>query len=161
MRERLLFGNWEHDDDPNALFGIDALHDLFTNTAEGSDQKLLTVDVARLGDDKTVACVWQGLKVIAIRTMNKSGTDEVTTLIRELCAAHQIRLSHVIVDEDGVSGGVIDILKRACKGFIGGASLTEPDRGQAHVQGPLRQPAGAALLHALLPRRPRQGGDWH
>lgn len=31
LRERLLFGNSEYDDDPNALFAIDHINDLFTN----------------------------------------------------------------------------------------------------------------------------------
>jgi hypothetical protein len=31
----LLNGNWEYDDDPNALFETDALHDLFSNPVSG------------------------------------------------------------------------------------------------------------------------------
>ena len=43
-RERLLYGNWEYDDDPAKLFELDEIADLFTNKAEDSNEKFISAD---------------------------------------------------------------------------------------------------------------------
>lgn len=48
--------------------------------------------------------------------MMKARVDEVAAKIRELANAYQIPMSRTIVDEDGVGGGVVDILR--CVGFV-------------------------------------------
>lgn len=115
-RERLLFGNWEYDDDPNALFGRDELTDLFSNPVERGSEKYLTCDVARFGRDKTVLIVWEGLVAIEIHVMGRSSGPEVEEAVEGLRAKHGIPMSHVLLDEDGVGGNAVDHLR--CKGFI-------------------------------------------
>lgn len=58
-KERLLNGNWDYDDDPTKLYEYDNICDLFTNHGE-SGQHYITCDIARLGNDHTVAIVWDG-----------------------------------------------------------------------------------------------------
>lgn len=106
-RERLLYGNWDYDDDPSALYERDALSDLFTNSGEPGE-KFMTVDVARFGKDKTVIYCWNGTIIYKIIVMLKSSTQEVRKEIEYQCKAEKIRRSHTIVDEDGVGGGVVD-----------------------------------------------------
>ena len=126
LKERLYFGNWEYDDDPNALFSIDALNDLFSNPVERGDDNYLTVDVARFGRDKSVLMVWEGLVVTEIQTMDKSATTEVVAGIEGLRLKHGIPASRTLVDEDGVGGGVVD--QGGYKGFVGGSSALEDKR---------------------------------
>ena len=59
-------------------------------------------------------------------TLNpKKKTTEVASAIKSLAYKHKIPMSHVVVDEDGVGGGVVDEL--GCKGFVNGSSpLSEP-----------------------------------
>ncbi len=126
MRERLLKGNWEYDDDPSALFTIDIISDLFTNPIDPSADKYMTCDVARFGDDKTIMMIWHGFEVIKIYEYSKIPTDGVVKLLQELADKNQIPRSHVIVDEAGVGGGVVDQFK--CRGFIGAsAPYSDPD----------------------------------
>lgn len=107
----MLFGNWEYDDDSNALFGRDALNDLFSNPVEQAAETYLTCDVARFGHDKTVMVVWKGLVATAIPSMDKSDMTQVEVGIEGLRAKHSIPMRHVLVDEDGIGGGVVDHLK--------------------------------------------------
>lgn len=116
-RERLYFGNWEYDDDPSTLISQDAIVNYF-NPIHLQPQKetFLTIDVARMGNDKTVFRVWKGWVCIYSHRIAKGGIDEVVNKSRELMRTYSIQLSNVVADEDGVGGGVIDFLK--CKGFV-------------------------------------------
>ena len=76
----------------------------------------ITCDVARFGKDKTVIMVFSGLHVIKIRTFDKSSVVEVADEIRNLQSQYNVNLHNIIVDEDGVGGGVKDIIR--CKGFV-------------------------------------------
>lgn len=119
-RERLYYGNWEYDDDPSALISIDAIVDYFNPIhikAEG--EKYMTIDVARKGKDKTVFRVWHGWLCIFRYAINKSDLTFVVKKATDFRIKYNIPLSHVIADEDGVGGGVVDFLK--CKGFVNGS----------------------------------------
>jgi len=115
-RERLYYGNWEYDDDPAALMSIDAINNLWTNTFVRSGKKYITADIARFGKDKSVIIVWDGLRAVKIVVLSKKATTWVAQEIADLRNEYMIPLDHVIVDEDGVGGGVMDIL--GCKGFV-------------------------------------------
>lgn len=115
-RERLLFGNWEYDDDQTVLIQYENIINCFSNTFVESGAKYITSDIARYGRDKTVIGVWDGWRLIKIVTIDKSGLDYVADEIRKLANAFHVPLSNIVVDEDGVGGGVKDFLK--CKGFV-------------------------------------------
>jgi|WetSurMetagenome_2_1015567.scaffolds.fasta_scaffold02897_19 phage terminase large subunit len=116
-KQRLMFGNWEYDDDPAALIRYENIVDLFTNTVESSDEKFITADIARFGRDKTVIKVWNGLECYLIKTFTKQGLDVTAEEIKKLERDEGVPRSHVLIDEDGVGGGVLDMLPGA-KGFI-------------------------------------------
>lgn len=115
-KERLYYGNWEYDDDPTALMGIDAINNIFTNTFVRTGKKYIVADIARFGDDSTIIGVWDGLRMVKVVELKKKPTTWVATEIRNLQELYSIPLSSVIVDEDGVGGGVVDQL--GCKGFV-------------------------------------------
>jgi phage terminase large subunit len=123
MKERLLFGNWEYDDDPYTLFARDDLTDLFSNPVEPGTNRYLTCDVARFGRDKTVMVVWEGLVATEIHSMDKSSGPQVEEAVEGLRAKHGIPMSHVLLDEDGVGGNAVDHLR--CKGFVNGSSAMQ------------------------------------
>lgn len=129
-KERLLLGNFEYDDDPTALLSYDAIVDLFTNTVEVSEEKYLTADVARFGQDKTVIMLWQGLRVFKIYSYEKQGIDQTTQKIKDAAEDNKIPYSHIVVDEDGVGGGVVDALQ-GIKGFVANSTpLENPITGE-------------------------------
>jgi phage terminase large subunit len=115
-KERLLFGNWEYDDDPSALCDYNKIIDIFSNNFETlNGDKYITCDVARLGSDKIVIGLWNGLKV-KLYTFEKHRITESYQFIEKLRVDNNVPLSKVIADEDGVGGGLVDMLK--CKGFV-------------------------------------------
>lgn len=116
-KERLLFGNWEYDDDPAKLIEFEAITDIFTNVLHQlNPQKYMTADISRLGDDYTVIAYWEGFIIKKIMAFKKSTLTRTSEIIEKMRNETQTPLSHVIVDEDGVGGGVKDIL--GCKGFV-------------------------------------------
>lgn len=122
-KERLLFGNWEYDDDPSALMSYDSITDLFTNEHVEEGGHYITADIARFGSDKTVIMVWSGLRVEKIVTVAKGGVTDTADRIKTLQNVYKIPRSRIIVDEDGVGGGVKDILQ--CAGFVNNSSPIE------------------------------------
>lgn len=121
LRERLLHGNWEYEESDLALFIYDQLIDLFERELEQENtQGYLSCDAARFGNDKAVIVRWIGLKAVEFWEYEKSATTVIEDKLREIATIHHIPMSRVIVDEEGVGGGIVDHLK--CKGFVGGSS---------------------------------------
>ena len=116
LKERLYFGNWEYDDDPSVLMDFEAITDIFTNEHVKDGAGYISADIARFGKDKTVIFVWSGFKVIDTVILDKSSVTESATEINNLSVKYGVPRSKIIVDEDGIGGGVKDILR--CKGFI-------------------------------------------
>ena len=109
-KERLLFGNWMYADDPTKLIEYDKILDLWTNDHVTPGQKYLSCDIARFGGDKTVIMVWGGFRVISIHTMAKNKVTEAADKINDIRRTHSIPMSNIVIDDDGVGGGVVDML---------------------------------------------------
>ena len=130
LKQRLMFGNWEYDWDPNALIEYDAILDMFTNSVPEDRQKYLTADIARYGNAKIVIALWKGFSIYKLLVFEKQGIDQTSDQIRTLLQNEGIPYSHAIVDEDGVGGGVMDNL-RGIKGFVANSSpLPNPITGE-------------------------------
>jgi len=113
--QRLIYGNFEYDDDLCKLFNYSRILDLFTNDVT-PDVYRITADIARYGKDKTVIGLWRGMVLDKIIELDKSSVPHVAAEIEALCIMHNIPKEKVIVDEDGVGGGVVDML--GCLGFV-------------------------------------------
>lgn len=114
-KARLLRGDWEYDDSNDTLIEYDAIVNMFSNVVD-TGEKYITADIARYGKDKTCILFWNGLQVSKIIVLDKSSMVDVANKIREIQQIEGVRLSNIIVDEDGVGGGAKDILR--CKGFV-------------------------------------------
>ena len=114
-KQRLLHGNWDYEDTDGKLMGYDKILDAFSVDAKRGT-KYITADIARYGADKTVIVLWDGLNAERFKIIDRSSMVEVADAIRAMQMEHQVLLANIIVDEDGVGGGVKDILR--CKGFI-------------------------------------------
>lgn len=123
-RERLLYGNFDYDDDSNCLVDFDAISDIFYTEADDKEHKYMTVDVARFGQDKTVIMVWQGWQVYKVITYSHKRITELAQIVRDLAVEDKVPFSHIIVDEDGVGGGLVDTLG-GVKGFIANSTPLE------------------------------------
>lgn len=115
-RQRLYYGNWEYDNDPAKLIDYEKIQNIFTNEFVPSGESFISADIARFGSDKMVINVWKGFRVVEIFTLAKSSITETAQAIKDLALKHSVPLNNIIADEDGVGGGVVDILR--CKGFV-------------------------------------------
>jgi hypothetical protein len=119
-RERLFLGNFDYDDDENALITYDAISDMYTNSHAARGQKYITADIARFGKDTTTVWVWDGWVCIKQYTFKHLSVTASAKKIADIAAAHGIGRSQIVCDDDGVGGGVVDILQ--CKGFVNNSS---------------------------------------
>lgn len=125
QRERLYYGNWEYDDDPAALIGYENILDLWRPrvVVSATDRRFITCDVARFGGDKTIIAVWYDWTIVEWVEIGKSSITQVAARIEGLMAKHAITKRQVAVDEDGVGGGVVDIV--GCYGIVNGSRPME------------------------------------
>ncbi len=115
-KERLLYGNFEYDDDPTRLFEYDSIIDLFTNDAERGD-KFCTVDVAGRGRDRTMILIWDNLFIEKVYNVNNFSNEELDSILTR----HKIPRSKCAIDEDGVGFGLVKDMP-GVKGFVNNAS---------------------------------------
>jgi hypothetical protein len=121
QRQRLLEGDWDYMSDKDALFDFDSIaSSTFKFAPNPQDKKYMSVDVARFGDDRSVVIVWVGLVVTEILVYRKLSTVELSSEIKELIAKHGIHPQNIIVDSDGVGGGVSDTLR--AQNFVNNSS---------------------------------------
>jgi len=117
-RKRLLEGDWDYDETKDRLYEYDDLLRCFRPSTNLGD-KFITADIARMGDDRTVIVVWNNLHAEKFVVLKHKPINEVVDTINELIKSQSVRLSNVLVDEDGIGGGCKDYLH--CKGFLNGS----------------------------------------
>ena len=122
-KQRLRYGNWDYDNNPAKLIDYLKLIDLFDNKAVAGGNKYMTIDVARKGRDKSVIIIWDGWKVIDIVSLSRNKITELATLCNALRGKYAINRTNVCADEDGVGGGLVDILD--CIGFVNNSKPVE------------------------------------
>jgi hypothetical protein len=112
QRRRLLEGDWNYMDESDAIFNFDSIsNSVFLISPNTTDKKYISVDVARFGSDRSVAIVWSGLVVLEVFVYSKLSTTELSSEIRELIQKYGVHPNNVIVDSDGVGGGVADQIR--------------------------------------------------
>lgn len=114
-KQRLLFGVWEYDDDPNSLIQYDAIVDAFNNdhVPEDKNNRYMTIDVAMQGSDLFVIAVWYGFVLADLFTADKSTGKSIIDDINRMRVKHQVRPGRIVYDADGVGSFI--------GGFIPGA----------------------------------------
>jgi len=123
-KERLMYGNWDYDDDPTVLMEYNAITDLFTNSVEQSDDRYLICDVARQGGDKITISYWEGMSAKELWEFQYQGLDITEQKLRTIAREKQIPYSHICVDEDGMGGGIVDNMK-GIRGFVNNSTPIE------------------------------------
>ena len=112
QRRRLLEGDWNYESEADNLFDFDDISSaIFKEALKPDEKKYISLDVARFGSDRSVACVWVGLTVVEVLVYSKLSAVELSSEIRNLIAKYGVHPKNVIVDADGVGGPVSDILR--------------------------------------------------
>jgi len=124
-RERLLYGNFDFDDDPQKIMLYEAITDLPFNVLEvfpqKRDIKTIIADIARFGGDKIVISLWDNLTLYGLYVYTYQGIDQTIKKLKEISREQNIGFKNILVDEGGVGGGVVDGM-RGIKGFNGNSS---------------------------------------
>jgi len=76
---------------------------------QGRAYKVLSVDVARFGDDQTVIGMRQGLRAKILAKLRGLDNTQVAMRVMEQMMLHDVRA--VVVDGDGNGGGVVDFIR--------------------------------------------------
>jgi hypothetical protein len=125
LRARLKLGLWEYAKGDNSLIDYDSIVDLFTNSVAVQESSFFTADVARYGSDKITLGSWKGLNLYKITWKQNRSIPQTSEDIKIELRDGNIPYSHAIADDDGVGGGVVDIVK-GIKGFVGNSTPIKP-----------------------------------
>lgn len=129
--QRLLYGNFEYDDNPAKLFRWDEISDMFSNIITERKDMYITCDPARLGKDTTRIIVWKWYETVEIKTLHQQTTDVVAFEIRDLEKKYRVHRYNICIDSDGVWWWVADQL-RGCVQFVNNSTpiSVDPDKSQ-------------------------------
>jgi len=127
--ERLIYGNFDYEDDPNILMDYSARLDLFSNNFVVPKSELfnryITADIAMQGSDKFVILVWYGWVIVDVVVVPKSGGLDVVQTIKATMKKHRVPASQVCYDHDGV-GAFIGGNRGMIPGAVGFVANSSP-----------------------------------
>lgn len=100
-RQRLIFGRWEFDSDPNALVKFDAINDAYDydKPKDLEGEKYITADIA-FTSDKCILIRWVGFAVVEIREIDKE-KERPEDVINQMKVEHQVKNRNVAYDATG------------------------------------------------------------
>lgn len=116
-KQRLLYGNWDYSSDSDSLFRYQDLIKMKVFDYTPSKSRYISADIARLGKDTTIIMIWDGFTIVKIVQLEQVTTNISVDKIRSLSIEYNIPIDNVIIDADGVGGGVVDNLP-GVKSFI-------------------------------------------
>lgn len=111
QRERLLFGNWEYEDEPDQLILYEWL-DLSQTNIVIPGNNVLGCDVARFGDDSSVIIKIQGNSCNDVKRFHNMATDIFADEIIKFAKEKVISADKIGVDVVGLGAGTVDVLNR-------------------------------------------------
>lgn len=111
---RLIYGDWEYDDNPLSLFDYQKITDLHANIeVQRTGEKFITADVAMEGSDMAVIISWDGLVITEIIEMPMNSGPELVTKIIETADKIDCKMSNIAYDSDGVGNYLRGYLRGA------------------------------------------------
>lgn len=119
--QRLIYGNFEYDDNPLALLDYDKICDLYTNAfIAGNGKRYLSADIAYMGADIFVATIWNGFRVEKVIAIDKIDETAIGTKLIELANDHKVPFSNITYDADGLRKFTANSLKKltSSKAFV-------------------------------------------
>ena len=122
QKQRLLFNNWDYDNDPATLCSYEAIQDIFLNDhVQGTGIKYISADLAMQGRDLYVDSVWDGLVGRITNVRGKCTGKEIELMLKQLMVREQVTNSRVVADSDGM-GNYLDSYITGIRTFHGNAS---------------------------------------
>lgn len=131
--ERLIYGNWEYENDPRNLVTWDKVCDAFhaeyvTTLPQELPRVSLSADLARQGRDQFVTWLWQGHKVSLLFHEPFSDLKNIEERLRGWEKEYHVPRSRIVADSDGVGGYIGDYMKGIYEFYNGGKPYPEKGR---------------------------------
>lgn len=102
-RKRLLYGEWDYDDNPYAMFDYEDILGMFTSEwIKPTQERYMTCDISYEGSDKFVIMIWAGFVVIKVIAIDKINDVSISKKIHDLRVEYQVPLKNVVYDADGL-----------------------------------------------------------
>ena len=110
-RERLINGNWDYENSPDALMTFDTILNIFIDdyTPDEKGKRYISADIA-FTSDKAVIMVWDDLTLIDI-IVNPDG--KIEEVIKEKAKEYTVSPQNISYDSDGVGKYLMNYLKSA------------------------------------------------
>lgn len=121
-KQRLLYGNWDFDDNPQIIMPYQNVVKAFTRQKQTNNQvRYLSCDIALEGADKMVIVVWIANHIEKVYTFPKTNGAEVIEKIKSVAFEWSVNNANIVFDGTGVGGFVAGYLPGA-KDFRGAGS---------------------------------------
>jgi hypothetical protein len=118
----------EGSSDPSLLVTYAQVSDLWTNDHVLPGAPALTCDIALHGSDAFTMGLWSGMVLEEVTLMTKREPQEVEAIIRGKATEHNVPLSRIVFDADGMGAYLKGYLKGATP-YHGGSAMV-PQQGQ-------------------------------
>lgn len=128
-KQRLLFGNWDYESNPNALIDSDAIMKLIAGTDKFIDTKkrYITADIAMQGSDLFVVYVWDDWTMLDISYMEKSDSSVIEHYLDFKMNLFNVPMSNLAYDSDGLGNFLRGKFKEAIPFNNGAAPIITPE----------------------------------
>lgn len=124
QKQRLLFGNWDYDDDPTVMCDWQSITDAFTNEIKPSSKKYLSADLAMKGRDRFITGLGEGnadgMTITIVADMPKASGKIIEETLRKQMQINHVGHSSTIIDSDGM-GAYLESYLTGIQEFHGGA----------------------------------------
>ena len=120
IKKRLLYGQWDFEDDTWMLFKKKDIDNLFTNEQKWT-KYCIVADVARFGKDTTRISLWKWNTWKRVWTYKKNTVTEAIDSILFIASQYEVDHRDIIIDSDWVWWWVVDWISYAT-GFVNNAS---------------------------------------
>lgn len=143
-RERLLYGNFDYDDDPNSLCEWDAICDIFNNdhVEKKPNDKYLVSDLAMMGRDKFITMYWEGFAGKIAFVKDKNTGKEIEDALRDEKVKRNVPNRRIIADSDGLGQFLSSYLENI-REFHGGTTAVNK------IYGNLKDECGFKLAEMI------------
>lgn len=127
-KQRLLYGNFDYDDDDRALVNHKKILDCFTNTFLKEkyihENNYISADLAMQGRDNFVVTQWIGLWCIFREVKGKATGRDIEESLKAHCEQTETPRSNVVYDYDGM-GNYLDSYFEGANPFKNGSSALD------------------------------------
>lgn len=142
-KQRLLYGNFDYDNDPMVMLPYDVIEDMFTNVTYGGEYYMI-VDPAGKGKDEMNISVFKGYSLIYFEQYETNDNVQIISYMNRIKSKYGIGNRNICFDVVGVGFGLTGSFPGAYEFSSGSRAIGTTDSGQ-RIYNSLRDECGYKL----------------